>query len=184
MKSLKFYGVGGQGIVTAGKILSIAVSLHEDNYAITVPAYGHERRGAPVYTDVVLDDKPILQNCFVYQPDIVMIMDETIVEKNVDIAKGTTPETILVLNASCQEVLDSFKSDYNFKTIYYVNATQIAIDTIGKNIPNSTSLGALAKTGVVSIEAIEKAIKDFFGSKGGEINAKAARCSYEQTKQL
>ncbi len=45
MKRLKFYGLGGQGVVTAGKVLSSAVSLHEDKYAITVPAYGHERRG-------------------------------------------------------------------------------------------------------------------------------------------
>ena len=65
MKRLKFYGLGGQGVVTAGKVLSSAVSLHEAKYAITVPAYGHERRGAPVFTDVVMDDKPVLVNCFV-----------------------------------------------------------------------------------------------------------------------
>ena len=51
MKRLKFYGLGGQGVVTAGKVLSSAVSLHEDKYAITVPAYGHERRGAPVFCE-------------------------------------------------------------------------------------------------------------------------------------
>lgn len=60
MKRLKFYGLGGQGVVTAGKVLSSAVSLHEDKYAITVPAYGHERRGAPVFTDVIVIGNPPL----------------------------------------------------------------------------------------------------------------------------
>ena len=90
MKRLKFYGLGGQGVVTAGKVLSSAVSLHEDKYAITVPAYGHERRGAPVFTDVVMDEKPVLVNCFVYTPDIVVVMDETIIQKHVDVAQGIT----------------------------------------------------------------------------------------------
>lgn len=184
MKRLKFYGLGGQGVVTAGKVLSSSVSLHEDKYAITVPAYGHERRGAPVFTDVLLDEVPILLNCFVYTPDIVVVMDETIIEKHIDIGKGITPDTILVLNASSMEVMEHYKKSYPFKTIYYVNATQIAIDNIGKGIPNGSSLGALAKTGVVSIESVEKALIEFFGEKAGEKNARAARDSYNQTKEI
>ncbi len=89
MKQLKFYGLGGQGVVTAAKILSVAVSIHEGRYAITVPAYGHERRGAPVYTDVMVDQKPIQVNCFVYEPDIVVVLDEFIVEKHgIDVGRG------------------------------------------------------------------------------------------------
>lgn len=184
MKRLKFYGLGGQGVVTAGKVLSSAVSLHEDKYAITVPAYGHERRGAPVFTDVVMDHKPVLVNCFVYTPDIVVVMDETIIQKHVDISKGITDETVLVLNASSQEVVKEYQEAYSFKTIYYVNATQVALDNIGKGIPNGSVLGALSKTGVVSVESVEKALIEFFGEKAGAKNAKAARDSYNQTKQM
>ncbi|MDO4548760.1 MAG: 2-oxoacid:acceptor oxidoreductase family protein, partial [Clostridia bacterium] len=106
MKRLKFYGIGGQGVVTAAKTLSIAVSIHEDEYAITVPAYGHERRGAPVYTDMVIDEKPIVLNCFVYEPDIVIVLDASIIDKHkqVDVGKGMHPETVLVINTPSAEV--------------------------------------------------------------------------------
>ena len=184
MKRLKFYGLGGQGVVTAGKVLSSEVSLHEDKYAITVPAYGHERRGAPVFTDVVMDDKPVLVNCFVYTPDIVVVMDETIIQKHVDVSKGITDETILVLNASSEAVARKYQEAFPFRTVYYVNATQVALDNIGKGIPNGSTLGALAKTGVVSIESVEKALIEFFGEKAGAKNAKAARDSYNQTRQM
>ena len=59
MLRIKFYGIGGQGAVTAAKILSQAVSIYQDEYAITVPAYGHERRGAPVSAHIILDNKPV-----------------------------------------------------------------------------------------------------------------------------
>lgn len=182
MISMKFYGLGGQGVVTAGKVLSSAVSLHEEKYAITVPAYGHERRGAPVYTDIVMDDRPIMVNCFVYEPDIVVVMDETICNKNVDVSQGIHENTILVLNASGQDVVDKYKK-FGFKEIYYVNATQVALETIGIGIPNGSTLGALAKTGIVSIESVEMALREFFGEKAGDKNAKAARKSYEQTER-
>lgn len=182
MISMKFYGLGGQGVVTAGKVLSSAVSLHEEKYAITVPAYGHERRGAPVYTDIVMDDKPVMVNCFVYEPDIVVVMDETICNKHVDVSQGIHGNTILVLNASGQDVVEKYKK-FGFKEIYYVNATQVALETIGIGIPNGSTLGALAKTGIVSIESVETALREFFGEKAGDKNAEAARKSYEQTER-
>lgn len=184
MKRLKFYGLGGQGVVTAGKVLSQAVSLHENKYAITIPAYGHERRGAPVFTDVILDEEPILLNCFVYHPDIVIVMDDTIIKKNVNVGSGISDDTILVLNAANKEIVDTYQKKYGFKKIYYVNATQIALENIGIGIPNGSCLGALAKTGIVLIESVEKALIEFFGEKEGIKNAKASRVSYEQTKEM
>lgn len=184
MKRLKFYGLGGQGVVTAGKVLSAAVSIHEDKYAITVPAYGHERRGAPVFTDIIVDEKPILVNCFVYEPDVIVVMDDTIIEKGVDISKGKHENSILVLNTCNTETAIDYKNRYDFKSVYYVNATQVALDHIGRGIPNSSILGALAKTGAVSIESVENALIEFFGKKAGEKNAQSARDSYEQTKTI
>ncbi len=184
MKKLKFYGLGGQGVVTAGKTLSVAVSIHEGKYAITVPSYGHERRGAPVFTDVIVDAKPVLLNCFVYDPDIVVVLDESIIEKNVNIAQGKHTETVLVLNTGSEKSARYFQQRYGFKTVYYVDATQIALTNIGRGIPNGSMLGALAKTGLVSIESVEAALKETFGAKAGEKNAKAARDSYEQTKTV
>lgn len=182
MISIKFYGLGGQGVVTAGKIFSEAVSLYENKYAITVPAYGHERRGAPVNTSIIVDDEPVLINSFVYHPDIVLVMDSTIIDKGIDISQGIHVNSILVLNTEDDNVIERYKK-YNFKEIYYVDGTQIALANIGKGIPNGSMLGALSGTGLVTIESIEKAIKKSFGEKAGDKNAKAAREAYQRIKK-
>lgn len=185
MQRIKFYGIGGQGVVTAAKTLSIAVSIHEDEYAITVPAYGHERRGAPVYTDMVIDKKPIVLNCFVYEPDIVVVLDEFIIDqhKHVNVAKGKHEDTVLVINTAKIETAKRYAETYGFKKTYYVDATKCALDNIGRGIPNGAMLGALARTGAVKIESVEKALREVFG-KAGEKNANAARAAYEQSQEL
>ncbi len=184
MIKIKFYGLGGQGIVTAAKILSKAVSIHEGKYAITIPAYGHERRGAPVYTDIVIDDEKILLNCFVYDPDIVLVMDETIIEKNVDVSKGKKENTLLVINTDNTATLEKYRDSYGFRRIFYVDATKLAIQNIGRGIPNGAMLGALAGTGIVNIDSIELALKENFGVKAGDKNAKAARDSYQYVREF
>jgi 2-oxoacid:acceptor oxidoreductase gamma subunit (pyruvate/2-ketoisovalerate family) len=180
---LKFYGLGGQGIVTAGKMLSEAVSLYEGKYAITVPAYGAERRGAPVNTSIIVDEEPVLVNSFVYTPDIVLVADPSIIDKGVDISQGINEESILVLNTEDEKVLERYKK-YNFKELYYVDGTKIALENIGRAIPNGSMLGALSATGLVKIESVEEAVKDTFGGKAGEKNARAAREAYEKTKKM
>ncbi len=182
MIKLKFYGLGGQGVVTAGKVFSEAVSLYEDKYAITIPAYGHERRGAPVNTSIIMDEDPVLVNSFVYNPDIVMVMDPTVIDKGVDIGEGIHENSVLVLNTEDEKVLKRYK-DYDFKEIYYVDGTKIAFENIGRRIPNSSMLGALAGAGLLKIDSVEKAIKSVFGEKVGDSNAKAARDSYQQIRK-
>ncbi len=176
MISIKFYGLGGQGVVTAGKIFSEAISLYEDKYAITVPAYGHERRGAPVNTSIIVDEKPVLINSFVYHPDIVLVMDSTIIDKDIDISQGIHENSILVLNTEDVNVVNTYKK-YNFKEIYYVDGTQIALNNIGRGIPNGSMLGAIAGTGLLTIESIEKAIIESFGEKAGEKKCKSSKRS-------
>lgn len=182
MKKIKFYGLGGQGAVTAAKILSQAVCIYQDDYAITIPAYGHERRGAPVFAHIIVDNKPVLLNCFVYEPDIVLVMDDTLIDKNVNVGEGVHDETVLVLNTNDVEMVDRYKREYGFKHVIHASGTEYAIKNIGLPIPNSAMLGVFAKTGVVSINAIEKAIVETFG-KGGEKNAKAARDAYNAAKE-
>lgn len=184
MVNIKFYGLGGQGVVTAAKTLSVAVSIHEGKYAVTIPAYGHERRGAPVYTDIRIDNVPVLANCFVYEPDIVLVMDETIKEKNIDVSRGKHQDTVLVLNTADESVAKNYKDVYGFKDVFYVDATHCALNNIGLSIPNGAMLGALAKTGVVAIDSIETVLKETFGEKAGVKNANAAREAYEKTKKI
>lgn len=184
MQRLKFYGLGGQGVVTAAKVLSTAVSIHEDQHAVTIPAYGHERRGAPVYTDVMVDQAPIQLNCYVYEPDIVLVLDQVMIEKHVDVGAGKHDGTVLVLNTADPAVAQLYAERFGFREVWYVDGTQVAFDTIGRGIPNGSMLGALAHTGVVRIESLEAALIEFFGKKAGEMNANAARKAYEQTKRL
>jgi 2-oxoacid:acceptor oxidoreductase gamma subunit (pyruvate/2-ketoisovalerate family) len=181
MIKLKFFGLGGQGVVTAAKIFSEAYSLYEGHYAITIPAYGHERRGAPVNTSIIADNIPVRQNCFVYEPDIVMVVDSSVIDQGIDISQGIKENSILVLNSITEAELQRY-GKIGFKKIYFVDGTGLALKNIGLGIPNASMLGALAKSGVVGINAVENAIIDTFGKKAGEKNAKAAREAYEKTE--
>lgn len=174
------YGLGGQGVVTAAKALSEAVSIHEDKFAITVPAYGHERRGAPVFSDIIIDDERVLQNCFVYEPDLIVIFEDSIIDKNVDVGKGAHADTVVLINTASDKAVARYKDTYGFTKVYKVDATQIALENIGRNIPNSAMLGAMAKTGVAKIESVQAALDKYFG-KAGEANARAAKQSFERT---
>ncbi|MGE5339939.1 MAG: 2-oxoacid:acceptor oxidoreductase family protein [Candidatus Omnitrophota bacterium] len=183
MHKIKLYGLGGQGIVTAAEILAHAVSIVEGKFAKTVPAYGHERRGAPVFSDVMISDERILLNSFVYEPDMVIIFDPSVITKGVDVGKGIQSQTILVLNADRDETAVNYRSAYPFQEIYHVNASGIAVRHLGRNIPNGAMLGALARTGIVKIESVIASIHEFFGEKG-EKNARTAEEAYEQVKKI
>ena len=184
MYKVKLYGLGGQGVVTAANILSHAVSINENKYARTVPAYGHERRGAPVFADVMVDDIPILLNSFVYDPDIVVVFDASVMDKGIDIGKGIHKNTLLVINTDQESVLSRVKEKYPFAGIFYVNATKIAVDHIGRNIPNGPMLGAVVNTGIVHIDSIKKSLMEFFKSKAGEKNVQAAEEASGKTGKL
>lgn len=182
MLQLKLYGLGGQGVVTAAKILAEAIVVHEGRYAQSVPAYGHERRGAPVYSDLFIDDKPILLKSFVYEPDHVLVFDLAVLEKGVNVLQGAHAATEFLINHYAAPT--DYPFSRGFGTVRYVNATQVAVDTIGREIPNSAMLGAFAATGVVGIDSICAALKDAFKGKAGELNVEAARQCYAAVKRL
>lgn len=175
MKQIKIYGLGGQGVVTAAKILSEAVAIEEKKYAQAIPAYGHERRGAPVYADVIMDEKPIKLKSFVYQPDYVVIFDTSVTDKGVNVMAGTGEDTVFIVNAGKIDENAPYKSHQ----CYYVDARQISLEVVKKDIPNAAMLGAMAAAGLVEIAAVVKIIEKTFGKAGG-VNAEAARRAYEQ----
>lgn len=177
MKQIKLYGIGGQGVVTAAKIIAEAVAIEEGQYAQAVPAYGHERRGAPVYSDVMLSDQPIKLKSFVYHPDYVVIFDMSVLDKGVDVMKGVSPETIFIINEECVDPSHPF---HNHKT-YYVGARRIAVDVIKRDIPNSSMCGAMAGAGLVGIEAVKTVINRKF-KKAGEVNAAAAQQACDELR--
>ncbi len=184
MYKIKMHGLGGQGVVTATKILAQAVSIHEDQYSRTIPAFGHERRGAPVYSDVMIDREPILLNTFVYQPDVVVLFSTSIIDRGIPIEKGTHEKSVLLINTGDAGVPGELTRAYRFARVFYVDATAIALNTVGNDIPNGAMLGAFARTGIVKIDSIKQSIMENFKAGQGEKNARAARKAYEETREI
>jgi 2-oxoacid:acceptor oxidoreductase gamma subunit (pyruvate/2-ketoisovalerate family) len=181
---IKFFGLGGQGVVTAAKILCHAIFIYEDKFARNFPAFGQERRGALVFSDVIIDSEPILINSFVYTPDFVIVLAQDIIDKGVNIGKGIHDNSTLVINTEAIGIINRIKKKYNFVKIHYVNATKIATEQMGSNITGGAILGAFAKTGVVKIDSICKSLTDYFKDDIGEKNAKAAQEAYNKLKTI
>lgn len=170
---IRFHGRGGQGAVTAARLLAEAAFL-EGNYCQAFPFFGAERRGAPVVAFTRINKKPIRTHTQIYEPNHVVVLDSTLVE-SVNVAAGLRRGGVIVLNS--KEALENLKGS----KVALVDATTIAMGALGVPITNTTMLGALSKaTGVVSLNSITKVIEKRFG-KLAEKNVNAAKRAYEQT---
>lgn len=180
MQEIRLHGLGGQGVVTTAKLLA-AAALKEGKFANSVPAYGHERRGAPVFAYVRLDDQPIPVRSFVYAPDCVLVLDASLPRAHgVDVTPGAGPDCIFVVNSA-------HRPDFvpAGRPLGYVNATAVAVRTIGLNVPNTAMLGAFAAaTGWLTLDAVCSAISDYFAGEAGERNVRAAREAYATLERL
>jgi len=178
MIQIRIHGRGGQGVVTAAELIAIA-AFNDGKEAQAFPSFGVERTGAPIESFARIDDKIIQTREHVYEPDIIIVQDSTLLD-TVDVAYGAKKNTQLIINTSKDK--NSLKINLPKKNISAVDATKIALDIIGKNLVNTVILGAFVKkTGLVSLEALKKAIKQKFGSKGADIinkNIKAVSKAY------
>jgi 2-oxoacid:acceptor oxidoreductase gamma subunit (pyruvate/2-ketoisovalerate family) len=174
MIEIRFHGRGGQGVVTAARLLAEAAFI-EGKYAQAFPFFGAERRGAPVLAFSRINDKEIRARTQVYEPDYVIVLDPFLPEV-VDVVAGLKQGGIVVLNS---------KKAMQFplvKTVF-VDATSIAMATLGAPITNTAMLGAFAKaTGVVKLESLTEVIKEYFPAKLVEKNTVAIKEAYEKTE--
>lgn len=179
MIEIRIHGRGGQGAVTSAELVAVA-AIGEGKYAQGFPSFGPERRGAPVTAFVRVDDKPIRSREKVYNPDIVLVLDPTLLEV-VNVAEGLKDHGMMVINST--QVKKEISAKYNIDSrMALVDATRIALDTLGLPITNTTMLGALIKaTSVVTIESINKAIDERFGPIAPK-NKKALELAYKETK--
>jgi pyruvate ferredoxin oxidoreductase gamma subunit len=165
LEQIRIHGRGGQGVVTATELIALA-AFYEGYEAQAFPNFGVERTGAPIQSFVRLSHQAITTREQIYQPSILIIQDATLLE-SVDVFAGRTPETIIIINAPENKWPELKKK---FKYLYFTAATEIAMEIFGKNIVNTTILGAFAKyTGLVSLESLKKAITEKFKEKGQEI---------------
>jgi pyruvate ferredoxin oxidoreductase gamma subunit len=175
LKEIRFHGRGGQGAVTAAELIAIA-AFEDKKYSQAFPAFGVERRGAPVMAFARIANEPIRVRSQIYEPDYVIVQDVTLLDV-VDVASGLKTEGKIIVNT------DRNAKDLKLKTkaeIVTIDATRIALEKLGRPIVNTTMLGAFCgATGELSLESINKAILGRFSGALGEKNLNAIKTAYE-----
>lgn len=172
MKQIRLHGRGGQGVVTAAELLAIA-AYKDGKQSQAFPSFGVERTGAPIQAFARIDDSFIRTREQVSNPDILIILDPTLL--SLDPAGDCGDQVVVVVNTSkkAEELkltCGKDKKPIPIKNIYAVDATKIAMDIFGRNLSNTTILGALAKIGgLVTIEGLKKAVEEKFSEKGEEV---------------
>ncbi len=185
LTEVRFHGRGGQGAKTAGYILAVAAA--EEGWNINAfPEYGAERRGAPMKSYVRISDEPIRLRSGIKSPDIVIVLDDTLLATE-NVTDGMDEDGILVVNTdmSADEVRAQLPNAE--VTVYVVNATQVAMDTIGRPIPNTPMLGAMAKAArMPGLDALKHAVDERLGGKLSqaaiEANYAALDRAYEEVQ--
>lgn len=165
MKEIRIHGRGGMGAVKAAEALVYAAVM-DNKYGNSIPFFGFERQGAPVTAFVRISDEPIRPKNRIYHPDILIVLDPTIMNA-VNVFDGVREGGVLVLNTS--HAAKEIEVPDNMRKIAVVNATQIAIDTIGRAITNTVMLGAFCKaTNLVSVDEVAKKVEELWGAKNKE----------------
>ena len=176
MFELRLHGRGGQGSVTANWMLAEAL-YYDGKYGQAIPIYGTERRGAPVTAYMRIDDARVRQRDLIHEPDMVVVLDPLLGLRPM-VMSGIKKGGLLLLNYPHppEEVL--LGGDFNIAT---VDATMIALETLGVPITNTAMLGAFCKvTGLVRMESLERAVLHTFPGRIGKININAMREAYEK----
>ena len=172
MFEIRIHSRGGQGGVTAARLLALA-AIHDGKYATAAPFYGAERRGAPIVSFVRIDDKPIKVYSQIKRPDMVVVLDASVMDI-VDVLQGLKIGGKVLVNSQQKKEFSGYTSNN-------VDLTGIALKenlvVSGSPILNTPVIGALAKMGIVSVDSAKKAIREMFTD---ERNVKAADAAYRE----
>src|SRR5436190_2326463 len=168
MFQIRFHGRGGQGVVTAAELLSVAAfagGLHAQAF----PSFGSERTGAPVVSFCRIDTKPIRLREPIMDPDCLIVQDATLIGP-VDVFAGLRPDGVVLLNSEGTHVAPSPHG-----RVLLVPASRIALTHVGRPLPNAALLGGFAAiSDLVSLEAVQAAVRERFDARIAEGNAAAA----------
>ena len=179
MYEVRFHGRGGQGAVTAAAMLAAAL-LEEGKYAVSIPSFGFERRGAPVVSFLRCSDREIRQLTNIYTPDCLICVDPTLA-RSVDIFAGLKQGGTLVQATS--KPLDEVVMADTVGVAGLCDAIAIALEIFKRPITNTLMLGAFARTtGVVSLDALKRSLEDSdFRDAGLKQNLLALERGYHET---
>lgn len=179
MFEIRFHGRGGQGAVTASRILALA-AFEEGKYVVSFPFFGTERRGAPVTAFTRIDEEPILLKTQIYNPDMVVILDPYVLRTG-GVSDGVKQDGLFIINSR----EDPQEFGFSQRTVT-VDATSIAVSLgLGSRanpIINTAMLGAFAKaTGMVTLDSVVDATMQS-SPKKPEINAKAVQQAFSSVR--
>jgi pyruvate ferredoxin oxidoreductase gamma subunit len=181
MFQVRIHGRGGQGVVTAAEVLSVAAFL-EGRHAQAFPSFGSERTGAPVVSFCRIDDRPLRVREPIGEPDAVLVQDATLLHQ-VDLFAGLRPDGWVLVNSTRDVThlgLDDLRHAVLPGHLLTVPASELAQRFIGRPLPNAALLGGFtAAVGVVGPAALEAAIRDLIPAAYVEGNVAAARAAHD-----
>ncbi len=184
MFQVRIHGRGGQGVVTAAEMLSIA-AFEEGRHAQAFPSFGSERTGAPVVAFCRIADKEIRLREPIMAPDAIIIQDPTLLHQ-VDVFAGLKKDGYILINTTKtfeQLGLGDFVRDWHPERLCTVSATELSIKHVGRPVPNVPLLGGFAAvSGIIKLESVAMAIRDKFSGKVADGNIAAATEAYDIVK--
>lgn len=161
---IRWHGRGGQGAKTASLLLADA-AFNTGKYIQGFPEYGPERMGAPITAYNRISDNPIRIHSNIYEPDYVVVVDDTLLE-SVDVTAGLKQDGAIVINTTKgKDYLDSVLRGYK-GSVYTIDARKVSLETLGKYFPNTPMLAAIVKVaGIMEEKDFLEDMKGSFGHK-------------------
>jgi pyruvate ferredoxin oxidoreductase gamma subunit len=168
LTEIRWHARAGQGAVTAAKVVA-ETALAADQYLQAMPEYGPERMGAPIKAFTRISDEPIEIHCNIEHPNVVVVLDDSLLDI-VDVAEGLTDDGVIIINTCTPP--EQVRARLNLPPgakVACVDASGIALDTIGRDIPNTPMVGALIKlTGCVDMDAFKSLLAKNLSKKFGQ----------------
>jgi len=183
---IRWHGRGGQGVVTAGKLLA-ETAMGAGQYFQAFPDYGPERMGAPIRAFTRLSSKPITIHSQIDEPNVVLVLDPTLLG-TVPVAEGLDEDGTLLVNTAMNPAQVRQVTGFKTGKAFTVDASHIAIEEMGREITNTPMLGAFARaTGIFEIEDLAEQLRAWFGKKISaeaiEANVRAMRRAAEEVQE-
>ncbi len=182
MIEFRWHGRGGQGAWTASELLA-RTALDEGKYIQSFPEFGPERMGAPVTAFTRISTEPIRIHCAVYDPDVVVVLDNSLL-KSVPVTAGVnSEEDVIIINSAEAPAVVKENLRLVSGKVWTVPASEIALKVLGAPITNTALLGAVARaTGIVTLQGIEKTVKKRFRPDVAEKNIAVIKEAYKEAK--
>jgi len=186
LTEVRWHARGGQGAVTAAKMVA-ELAVGRGKHFQAFPEYGPERSGAPIVAFTRISDEPIQTYSPIESPNVILVLDPTLIA-SIDVVEGASEQAVVIINT--EQTPEEIKKDHDFGNVRLmtVAASKIANETIGRNLPNTPMVGAVAKaTGLFGLEEVQDHMRQSFSKKFSEKvvngNLEAVRRAFEEVKE-